>query len=84
MVPTKYFTVEQIKQKRVAIDALIQEMDEQKFGVEGMNNEDEGLYFTASHQAFVSLIAAKMWLGKMLEGRGTPFPAELADKAHVA
>lgn len=26
---------------------------------------------------------AKMWAGKMLEAIGTPFPAELADKANV-
>jgi hypothetical protein len=28
-------------------------------------------------------IEAKMWAGKMFEGLGKPFPAELADKANV-
>jgi hypothetical protein len=28
-----------------------------------------------------SAILVKMWLGKMLEGLGNPFPKELADKA---
>jgi hypothetical protein len=35
----------------------------------------------AGYQAIVHLINAKMWLGKMLEGKGNSFPAELADKA---
>jgi hypothetical protein len=34
----------------------------------------------AGSQTLVHLTNAKMWFGKMLEGRGTPFPAELADK----
>ncbi len=84
MVPTKNFTVEQIKSKRVEIDALIQFVSkEQDLGEEGINNADESLYSMASYQTLVHLTNAKMWLGKMLEGRGTPFPAELADKANV-
>lgn len=84
MVPTKYFSVEQIKEKRVAIDALIQFVTaEQDLGFENIDNADESLYSMASYQTLVHLTNAKMWLGKMLEGRGTPFPAELADKAKV-
>lgn len=82
MEPVKCFTVEQLKEKRVEIDALIQFMQkEQELGQEGINNTDERLYDMAGYQAIVHLIDAKMWIGKMLEGRGNPFPAELADKA---
>jgi hypothetical protein len=84
MVPTKNFTVEQIKAKRVEIDALIQFIqNEQEVGEERIHNADDRLYDLAAYQALVHLINAKMWLGKMLEGRGTLFPAELADKANV-
>lgn len=84
MVPTKNFTVEQIKSKRVEIDALIQFVSkEQDLGEEGIHNADDSLYSMAAYQTLVHLTNAKMWLGKMLEGRGTPFPAELADKANV-
>ena len=84
MVPTKYFTVEQIKEKRVAIDALIQFVtNEQELGSEDVVNAHDELYSMASYQTLVHLTNAKMWLGKMLEGRGTPSPAELADKANV-
>jgi hypothetical protein len=44
---------------------------------------DTRLYSIAQGEALSSLIAAKMWLGKMLEGIGNPFLAELADKAKV-
>ena len=84
MAPSKNFTVEQIKAKRVEIDALIQFVSkEQELGEEGLHNVDEALYSMAGYQTLVHLTNAKMWLGKMLEGRGTPFPAELADKANV-
>jgi hypothetical protein len=84
MEPTKNFTVEQIKAKRVEIDALIQFVSkEQELGSADIHNEDEVLYSMAAYQTIVHLTNAKMWLGKMLEGRGTPFPPELADKANV-
>lgn len=35
----------------------------------------------AYEQVRINLTNAKMWAGKMLEGLGNPFPAELADKA---
>lgn len=82
MEPTKYFTVEQIKAKRVEVDALVQFISkEQVLGEKDIHNADDNLYSIAAYQALVHLMDAKMWLGKMLEGRGTPFPAELADKA---
>ena len=31
--------------------------------------------------AHVKLQEAKMWVGKVLEAKGTPFPPELADKS---
>ena len=84
MAPSKNFTVEQIKAKRVEIDAILQFVrKEQELGVEGITNADEQLYDIAGYQTIVNLKEAKMWLGVMLEGRGTPFPAELADKANV-
>ena len=36
-----------------------------------------------ARQVELKLIEAKMWAGKMLEGLGNPFPAELADRAKV-
>ncbi len=82
MTPVKHFTVEEIKAKRVEIDALIQFVEkEQEFGTEGIANANPELYSMASYQVYVHLIESKMWLGKMLEGRGNPFPKELADKA---
>jgi hypothetical protein len=44
---------------------------------------DHELYGMAEYQAIRTLIEAKMWLGKMLEGLGNSFPPELADKANV-
>jgi hypothetical protein len=35
----------------------------------------------ATDQVRIHLVAAKMWAGKILEGLGNPFPAELADRA---
>jgi len=42
-----------------------------------------GLATQASEQVRTKLTEAKMWAGKILEGLGSPFPAELADKANV-
>lgn len=82
MQPTKNFTEEQIKDKRVEIDAILNFVrNEQELGVEGIENKDFELYSMASYQAVIALKSAKMWLGVMLEGRGTPFPAELADNS---
>ena len=82
MEPTKYFTEAQIKEKRVEIDAIMQFVSkEQELGTQGITNKDERLYDMAIYQTIVHLKNAKMWLGVMLEGRGTPFPVELADKA---
>lgn len=82
MTPTKHYKVEEIKELRVAVDTLIQEVqNEQEQGHEDVSIENWELRNMASHQALIHLIDAKMWLGKMLEGAGNPFPAELADKA---
>lgn len=82
MQPQKLFTEEQIKDKRVEIDALLNFVrEEQARGVEGLINKDEELYGIASYQTVVALKSTKMWLGVMLEGRGTPFPANLADNS---
>lgn len=82
MGPTRNFTIEQIKEKRVEIDALIQFMEaEQNIGSYDIENKNEMLYSMAAYQVLVHLIESKMWLGKMLEGRGTTLPAEFADKS---
>lgn len=74
-----YKSVEEIKEFRRAVDALF------KFGVESGESitapTDYMLYATAQHEVFTKLQEAKMWAGKMLEGLGSSFPAELADKA---
>lgn len=74
-------SVEEIKALRVEADALIQ-----KIAAEGAHDAGEGLnyslYSMASFEALRAATEAKMWLGKMLEGIGNPFPAELADKAN--
>lgn len=82
MGPLQFRSVEELKQLRVLIDALIQNIDQPGTHdlPEGENRNPE-LYDLGQYQARVSLIAAKMWVGKMLEGLGNPFPKELADKA---
>jgi len=82
MSPATYKTVEEIKALRVRVDALVQEMNNDGESSEGPKDSDgDHLYGLARYQATVSLMEAKMWLGKMLEGLGNPFPPELADKA---
>lgn len=86
LVPT-FKSVAEIKALRVQTDALIQVI--QLAGEH--TNEHEGpfdgkgreLYYMALEEAEKSAILTKMWLGKMLEGKGNPFPKELADKANV-
>lgn len=79
-MPVTYFSVDEIKALRVEVDALVQKIE-----TGGMHDAQvtTDLYDLASYQARVSLISAKMWLGKMLEGLNNPFPPELADKANV-
>jgi len=80
----KNFSEDQIREKRIEVDALIQVFDRQKeFGTHTEGNKDDHLYWLASHEVFINLKNAKMWMGVMLEARGTPFSAELADKANI-
>lgn len=86
MGPSKYKSVDEIKALRVEVDALIQKVED--YGTHDVaevspsgNAQTSDMYDLASYQARVALILAKMWLGKMLEGLGNPFPIELADKA---
>lgn len=76
----KYFSVEEIKVMRVSVDAMIQNLAFEKQTHEATGTENR-VYDFAVYQAEIKLIEAKMWLGKMLEGLGNPFPANLADKA---
>jgi hypothetical protein len=72
--------VEEVKAIRVEADALIQKIKAN--GAHDTGPEfDYDLYAMAQYQALRAATEAKMWLGKMLEGMGNPFPAELADKA---
>jgi hypothetical protein len=71
-----------IKKFRQDVDALIQQVPHSVNPQSGIKSY---LYIPmvneAEAQVRVHLINAKMWAGKMLEGLGNPFPAELADKA---
>ncbi len=78
-------TVEDIKALRVQADALlvsIKEAVNTKMTPRLQASGDYSLYELAVTQASIHTIEAKMWLGKMLEGIGNPFPAELADKSN--
>lgn len=66
--------VQAIKALRVEIDALVQKVKAKA----DERPAKGGAEFTLSFRA---LQMAKMWLGKVLEEQGNPFPAELADKA---
>lgn len=74
-----------IKEFRQEIDVLIQRVPQSYYDA-----APENALLISSHQTReardqvrIHLIDAKMWAGKMLEGLGNPFPAELADKANV-
>lgn len=80
MAPQQVKTVEEIKALRVQADAVVQAVREN--GVhDAPTSLDSELYDLAEAQALRASTEAKMWLGKMLEALGNPFPAELADKA---
>lgn len=76
-----------IKDFRKAVDALIQRSTrpynqrEQVSGSICFGGYGAPLTSQAEEQVRLKLTEAKMWAGKMLEGLGNPFPAELADKA---
>jgi hypothetical protein len=70
--------VADIKQFRVDTDALIQRSENYLNAPEKMKGAREMALVRTKLQE------AKMWLGKVLEAAGTPFPAELADKAPSA
>ena len=73
-----------IKEFRQSIDALIQRVP-QSYSNPAPENALLINTFAAKEardQVRLKLIEAKMWAGKMLEGLGNPFPAELADKAN--
>lgn len=74
-----------IKEFRKEIDALIQRVAIKRYPVTE-NSLAIGAYAPEANEAYdqvrKSLMEAKMWAGKMLEGLGNPLPAELADKAN--
>lgn len=76
-----YTTVEEIKAFRVEIDALIQKSETLALPY---GTGSYKLKKMAEEGLFVHLKEAKMALGCALEYIGTPFPAELADKAPKA
>ncbi len=71
-------TVEEIKAFRVDVDALIQRASILSIDT---TNGSTMLGGVSTHNVYIHLIEAKMWLGKCLEAMGNPFPAELADKS---
>lgn len=85
MQPSKFFTIEQLKEKRVQIDALMEFFkDEQETGSEGVHVEDFMLHSVAGYQVLTKLIESKMWVGKMIEAMGQPLPPQFADKSTTA
>ena len=73
-----------IKAFRVEVDALIQKFPHLQYQATP-ESISIGIFLPAVNEAEaqvrISLTNAKMWAGKMLEGLGSPFPPELADKA---
>jgi hypothetical protein len=77
--------VQPIKDFRKEVDAMINRF------TRPYSNKDKsggdllpgtfGLATEAATEVRIHLTEAKMWAGKILEGLGNPFPAELADKA---
>ena len=77
--------VDPIKEFRKQVDAMINRFTrpysmKDSFGGDLLPSA-YGLATEASTQVRIHLTEAKMWAGKILEGLGNPFPAELADKA---
>lgn len=82
MEETKFFSEEVLHEKRLEIDKLFRFMrEEQELGNKGISNKDDELYMMGAYQAVIALKSAKMWLGVMLEGRGSELPKQFADKA---
>lgn len=77
-----------IKAFRQAVDALIQQFPQQYRHESPVQTLFCGnfnpAYKEAYDQARIHLTDAKMWGGKLLEALGSPFPANLADKADTA
>lgn len=65
---------EEVHQLRKNVDAVIEQV---RYWV-GTRPEKGGAELTLSYR---KLQEGKMWLGKVLEEMGAPFPPELADKA---
>ena len=83
MAQVKSLSKEQIKEKRKEIDALIQYFNNiWEVGEDTMASVPEkDLYNASQYQVSIYLTNAKMWLGKMLEAKGSELPEEFADKA---
>lgn len=81
MGPIQVASTEDIKALRVQADALLNAIKNIKEDEDSNRDYDGYIYDTARHHAFRAATEAKMWLGKMLEGKGNAFPNELADKA---
>jgi hypothetical protein len=75
--------IEPIKDFRKQIDALIARISTANGYEKGDLLPHDYRVREVARQVEIKLIEAKMWAGKMLEGLGNPFPAELADKANV-
>ncbi len=70
-----------IKEFRKQIDALIQQVQQDvKLPLHFKNFQPRSVN-EAYDQVRIHLTDSKMWAGKMLEGLGNEFPAELADKS---
>ena len=81
MGPSQVASTEAIKELRVQADAVLNAIETIEQNEDAGSDYNNYLYVTAKNEAFRAATEAKMWLGKMLEGKGNPFPKEFADKA---
>lgn len=71
MEPLQVSSTDDIKALRVQADALITAVKKLQDGTEDADTEfDYMTYSMAWYQALRAATEAKMWLGKMLEGKG--------------
>ncbi len=79
MGPETFKTIEELKALRVQIDAAIQVCTER--AKDETYPTDANLYYTSAHQVEIKLREAKMWVGKMMEAKGSELPPEFRDQA---
>lgn len=72
MGPATFKTIDELKALRVQVDAAIQV--HMKDAVDETYPNDPNLYYASAHQVEINLRQAKMWIGKMMEAKGSELP----------